>query len=110
MAKTMFSDSIAGLLLLSAFAHLFMPRATDSWMSKPAAIRLTGAILLLLALVGLQWHGWFFWTLSASLAASGAWRLCFPHHSIRTQQRLYPRWVHGCLLLAGSVAVWALHP
>lgn len=110
MAQSIVVDGIALLLLLSAVAHICLPQSTDSWLSRPSIIRLIGGILLLLALVCLLWHGWYFRTLSAALAVSGAWRLCFPLHSIHTQRRLYPRWVHGCLMLAGAVAVWVLRP
>jgi hypothetical protein len=34
----------------------------------------------------------------------------FPQSSIRAQQRSYPRWVHGCLLVGGAILVWALRP
>lgn len=110
MAQILYIDSIALLLLLSALVHLFMPQKTNFWMSKLVAVRLVGAILLIFSATGLHWRGLFFWTLSAALAISGIWRLCFPRHSIRTQQRIYPRWIHGCLLLTGAILVWALGP
>jgi hypothetical protein len=69
-----------------------------------------GAVLLALAIPCVFWGGWYFWTLLLALAASGIWRLCFPHHSIRAQRTLYPRWVHGLLLASGAVLVWALRP
>ena len=108
--QSTFADSIAVLLLLSAMAHIFLPRTVDSRMTRPGVVRFAGVVLLLLAALCLRWRGWFFLTLFVALAASGLWRLCFPRHSIRVQQRAYPRWVHGCLLLCGAVVVWALRP
>jgi hypothetical protein len=71
---------------------------------------LHGGVLLLFAIVCLWGRGWYFRTLFAGLGISGAWRLFFPLHSIRAQQRAYPRWVHGCLLLGGAILVWMLRP
>jgi hypothetical protein len=110
MTEIIFLDTLAALLLVSALAHFFIPQVTDVWLGKPLLIRLTGIVLLILALGCLHWHGWFIRTLAAALGISGFWRLFFPQNSIRTQQSLYPRWVHGCLLLAGAIAVWALRP
>jgi len=108
--EAIYSNVIATLLLLSALSHIFLQSQTARWMSKPGLVRLAGAGLLLLAIPCLYWRGWYFWTLFGALVASGAWRLFFPRHSIRAQERSYPRWVHGCLLLAGAIAVWALRP
>jgi hypothetical protein len=110
MAQTIVTASIALLLLFSALAHLLLPTATSSWMTRPSAVRAAGAILLILAAINLQWNGWFHRTLAIALGISGAWRLLFPANSIRTQEGLYPRRVHGCLLLAGAIAVWMLRP
>ncbi len=79
-------------------------------MSRVVVVRTVGAVLLASAIPCLIWRGWYFWTLFAGLAASGVWRLVFPHSSIRAQQRSYPRWVHGCLLVGGAILVWALRP
>src|SRR5271166_1134878 len=108
--QSIFADSIAALLLISAYWHIFRSGQTERWMCDRKVIRVVGGLLLLLALTCLRWNGWFFTTLSALLAISGVWRLCFPDHSIRAQRKIYPRWVHGCLLLAGAIAVWALKP
>jgi hypothetical protein len=105
-----YANFIAGLLLLSGFWHIFRQRQTERWMSRPGVVRFAGGSLLLLAIPCLRWRGWFFWALFVLLAISGMWRLFFPQHSIRAQQRTYPRWVHGCLLLGGGLAVWALKP
>jgi hypothetical protein len=108
MAESIFAHGISVLLLLSAMAHILLPHTTDRCMSRPGVVRFTGAVLLLLAVPCLWWRGWFFWSLFAALFISGAWRLCFPRHSIHAQQQAYPRWVHACLLLAGAILVWTL--
>jgi hypothetical protein len=110
VAQSIYGNSIAALLLLSALCHLFSPSQTSYWMSKPDIVRFVGRCLLLLSLPCLWWRGWYFWTLFGALVISGAWRLFFPQHSIHAQERSYPRWVHGCLLLGGAIAVWALRP
>lgn len=110
MAETIYVNIVATFLLLSALCHIFFPSRTTHWMTKLALVRMIGGLLLLLSVPSLMWRGWYFWTLFALLAVSGAWRLCFPRNSISAQERSYPRWVHGCLLLAGSIGVWALRP
>jgi len=79
-------------------------------MRSARTIRWLGAALLVLAIPSVIWRGWYFWTLLLALAASGIWRLCFPHSSIRAQRTLYPRRVHGLLLTGGAFLVWALRP
>jgi hypothetical protein len=110
VAKNIYCWSIAGFLLLSGLFHLAAPRLTERWMSRTPVIRAIGVILVLLAIPCLIWRGWYFWTLGAALALSGLWRACFPESSIRAQQKSYPRWVHGCLLIGGALLVWALQP
>jgi hypothetical protein len=107
---SLYADSVGGFLLLSALCHIFFQREVKYWLAKPAVVRAVGAFLLLLALPCLRWRGWYFWTLFIALAISGAWRFFFPLHSIRAQENSYPRWVHGCLMLAAAIAVWALRP
>ena len=110
MAGSIYVDCVATLLLISALFHFFLPSQTARWMSRPGPVRFVGGLLLLLSVPCLWWRGWYFGTLFWALAISGVWRLCFPRHSIHTQERSYPRWVHGCLLLGGAMAVWALGP
>jgi hypothetical protein len=110
MVKSIYISGVATLLFLSALCHIFLQSQTAHWMSKPGLVRLVGGGLLLLALPCLWWRGSYFWILFAALVVSGAWRLFSPRHSIRAQEWSYPRWVHGCLLLAGAIAVWALRP
>jgi uncharacterized protein YjeT (DUF2065 family) len=110
MQQTIYTNAIAAVLLLSGLLHIFRPQQTGRWLSNPKRIRIVGAVLLLAALPCLFWRGWFFWTVFALLIVSGVWRLFFPQHSIRSQQRVYPRWVHGCVMLAGAFAIWTLAP
>ena len=69
-----------------------------------------GAVLLVLAIPCVLWRGWYFWVLFLALAVSGIWRLCFPQKSIRVQRTIYPRRVHGLLLIGGAFLIWALRP
>ena len=110
MAQTVYLWGMVMLLLASGLCHIAAPALTERWMSNPRVVRSVGALLLALAVPCLVWRGWYFWTLFAGLTASGWWRLCFPQNSIRAQQRIYPRWVHGCLLIGGAILMWALRP
>jgi hypothetical protein len=110
MPASFYADGVAALLLLSALFHIFLPRQANLWLTKPAIVRLLGACLLIISLPCLWWRGWYFWTLFVGLAISGAWRFLFPAHSIRAQERSYPRWVHGCLMLTAAIAIWFLRP
>lgn len=108
MSEPIFLEALSALLFVSAIAHFFIPHTTEKWMSNPLLIRLTGAILITFAVICLRWHDWFIHIIAALLAISGFWRLLFPNHSARTQANLYPRWVHGILLLAGAIALFVL--
>jgi len=110
MSKTIYIAVLASLLLISGLCHLAAPGATDRWLKDTRTIRSVGAVLLALAIPCAFWGGWYFWTLLAALAVSGIWRLFFPQNSIRAQRTLYPRRVHGLLLVGGAVLVWALRP
>jgi len=110
MIESIYVGSITGLLLLSALSHIFLQSQTRRWMTQPNLVRAVGARLLLLSLPCLWWRAWYFLALFAALVISGVWRFFFPQSSIRAQERTYPRWVHGCLLLGGAIAVWAVRP
>jgi len=110
MTRLLYTDILAGFLLISAICHILFPNIVGRWLANPGAVRLIGGLLLLLAIPCLWWRGWYFWTLFALLLVSGIWRLCFPRNSIRAQERTYPRWVHGCIMLGGAALVWALRP
>lgn len=110
MAEAIYGWGVAGLLLVSGLWHIVAPVLTERWMGRPPVVRSVGMLLLTLAIPCLVWRGWYFWTLFAGLLVSGLWRLFFPRSSIRAQQRSYPRWVHGCLLVGAAILVWALQP
>jgi hypothetical protein len=110
MTERIYVGSITSFLLLSSLAHIFFQSRTKYGMSKPGLVRSVGASLILLSVPCLLWRGWYFLTLFTALVVSGAWRFFFPQSSIRAQERTYPRWVHGCLLLGGAIAVCALRP
>jgi len=109
-ARTIYIVVLASLLLVSGLCHVAAPRSTDHWMRNTRTVRWLGAVLLVLAIPSVIWRGWYFWILLLALAASGIWRLCFPQNSIRVQRTLYPRRVHGFLLIGGAFLVWALRP
>lgn len=73
-------------------------------------VRSLGVVLLVLAIPCVVWRDWYFGVLFLALAASGIWRLCFPQNSIRVQRTIYPRRIHGLLLISGAFLVWALRP
>jgi hypothetical protein len=110
MSRTIYIAVLASFLLVSGLCHLAAPGSTDDWMRDTRTVRAVGAVLLLLAIPCIVWRGWYFWTLLPALAVSGIWRLCFPQNSIRAQRTLYPRRVHGVLLIGGALLVWALRP
>lgn len=110
MAETIYLGGVIGLLLVSGLWHIAAPALTERWMSRAPVVRVVGGLLLVMAIPCLVWRGWYFWTLFTGLAVSGFWRLRFPQSSIHAQQRSYPRWVHGCLLIGGAILVWTLRP
>ena len=110
MSKTIYIAVLASFLLASGLCHVTAPSSTDHWMTQTGTVRSVGALLLVLAIPCVLWRGWYFWTLFSALAVSGTWRLRFPHDSIRVQRSIYPRRVHGFLLIAAAFLVWALRP
>lgn len=110
MQELIYVNAVAVFFLLSGLAHILRPVQTEKWMSNRKVVRLVGACLVLFALPCFLWRGWFFRTLFVLLLISGVWRLCFPKHSIRSQQRVYPRRVHALLLIGGALLIWALAP
>jgi hypothetical protein len=108
--KTIYIAVLAGFLLVSGLCHMAAPSRTDQWLRNTRTVRSVGALLLALAIPCILWGGWYFRVLLLALAASGVWRLGFPQSSIRAQRTLYPRRVHGILLIGGALLVWALRP
>ena len=79
------------------------PDETEKHMSAARNVRIVGEILLALIapalLVG-------FHILAVLFALFGVPRLLTPLRSIRLQQRLYPRRVHGALLIMSAAGLW----
>ena len=72
-------------------------------MSCSRNVRIVGAILLALILPAIVWDSYI---LAALLAFFGLPRLFAPDRSIRLQQQLYSRRVHGVLLMIGAAGLW----
>lgn len=106
IVKLFFIPLVCLGLLLSGAVHLLFPEDTEKRMSRPTNVRLVGAALLALSLPAVIW-GFYF--LAVLLAIFGLPRLCTPDRSIRLQQRLYSRRVHGVLLLTGAAGLWAAY-
>jgi hypothetical protein len=99
----------AGLAIVGLW-HLVAGSATERIFHEPGPVRLVGAALLALALPCLLWlDRIYFDVMGVVLAASGAMRLLTPGLNIRVQKGLYPRWVHGWIMLTGGVVSWLLY-
>jgi hypothetical protein len=72
-------------------------------MSRAGNVRIVGALLLALLLPAIAWG---FYVLAVLLALFGLPRFLAPDRSIRLQRRLYPRRVHGVLLITGAAGLW----
>jgi hypothetical protein len=90
-------------MLLSGLEHLLFPAETEKRMSCSRNVRFVGAILLTLIVPAIVWG---FYILAVLFAIFGFPRLFAPDRSIRLQQRLYPRRVHGVLLVVGAAGLW----
>jgi hypothetical protein len=101
--KTFFIPLLCVGMLLSGVAHLFFPDETEKRMSRCRNVRIVGAILLALVLPAVVWG---FYILAVLLALFGLPRLFAPGRSIRLQQRLYSRRVHGVLLMMAAAGLW----
>jgi hypothetical protein len=101
--RVYFLQFLAVGLLISGLSHLLAPTQTERLMSQPTNVRAAGAILLIMIAPSVAFE---FYLLGLLLGAFGLPRLLAPELSIRLQQRLYPRRVHGMLLLAGAAGLW----
>ena len=90
-------------MLLSGLVHLIFPDETEKYMRSSRNVRVVGAILFALILPAIVWG---FYILAGLFAIFGVPRLFAPDRSIRLQQRLYPRRVHGVLLMIGAAGLW----
>ncbi len=99
----------AGLSAVGVW-HIAAGETTERLFHEPARVRLVGAALLVMALPCLLWRNQiYFDVMAAVLAASGGMRLVTPRWNIRLQKGLYPRWVHGWIMLTGGVVSWLLY-
>src|SRR5262249_44055260 len=96
---------LCGGLLLCSLSHLLAPAWTARLMSRPRHVRAAGAVLLgmIIPSVALRLY-----LLGALLGAFGIPRVFAPEQSIQLQQRLYPRRVHGLILLAAAAGLWVI--
>ena len=101
--KPLFIPLVCLGLLLSGLLHLFFPGEAEKHMSCLRNVRIVGAMLLALVLPATVWG---FYVLAVLFVIFGLPRLLEPGHSIRLQQRSYPRRVHGVLLMIGAVGLW----
>lgn len=102
VVKSVFIPLVCAGLLLSGLAHLVFPDDTQKHMSSPRNVRIVGAILLVLIAPALLMD---FYVLAVLFALFGVPRLLTPHRSIRLQ-RVYPRRVHGALLIMSAAGLW----
>jgi hypothetical protein len=90
-------------LLICALSHLLAPARTEWLMSQPKHVRVAGAVLLAMIVPSVAFE---FYLLGLVLGAFGLPRLVAPERSIRLQQQVYPRRIHGLLLLVAALALW----
>jgi hypothetical protein len=101
--RSVFILLVCGGLLLSGLVHLVFPDETEKHMGSARNVRLVGAILLTLIAPALVMG---FYILAVLFALFGFPRFLTPRRSIRLQQRLYPRRVHGALLIMSAAGLW----
>jgi len=101
--RVYFLRFLSGGLLIFALSHLLAPAWTERVMSQAKHVRVAGAVLLIMIVPSVAFG---FYLLGLLLAAFGLPRLVAPERSIRLQQRLYPRRVHGLFLLGAAAALW----
>ncbi len=98
--KSFFIPLVCVGMLLSGLLHLFLSDKTEKYMSRPGNVRVVGGILLALVVPATVWG---FYVLAVLFVIFGLSRVLAPRHSIRLQQRSYPRRVHEVLLMIGAV-------
>ncbi|MGO8994913.1 MAG: hypothetical protein ACLQVI_16480 [Polyangiaceae bacterium] len=89
--------------------HIVAGDTTERLFDQPRFVRPVGAALFALALPCLLWRGVYFDAMAVVFVASGAMRLFTPSFNIRVQKALYPRWVHGWIMLVGGGVAWGLY-
>ena len=98
----------AGLSAVGVW-HIVAGDQTERLFAQARLVRPVGAALLVLALPCVLWRGVYFDIMAVVFAASGAIRLLTPSWNIQLQKTLYPRWVHGWIMLTGGVVSWLLY-
>jgi hypothetical protein len=99
----MFIPLVCAGLMLSGLMHLLFPDETEKHMSSARNVRIVGTILLVLIAPAVVLG---YYILAVLFALTGMPRVLTPHRSIRLQQRLYPRRVHGALLMMSAAGLW----
>jgi hypothetical protein len=95
-------------LFISALAHLITPENTDKLLHKQSAIRLVGAVLIVLGLLSLTQAQLYAQIIGWLVCLSGFARLFFPKRMIRVNEWT-SRYVHAVLMLFGAVACLAYY-
>lgn len=103
--RIIFLRLLSAGLLISALFHLLVPAWTERLMSQPRHVRCVGAVLLAMMVQSVSLG---LYLLALLLTIFGLPRVVSPEGSIRLQQRLYPRRVHGVLLLAAAASLWLI--
>jgi hypothetical protein len=101
--RSLFIPVVCAGLLLSGLVHLLFPDETEKHMSSARNVRIVGAFLLVLMVPAVVFG---YYILGVLFALFGVPRLLMPHRSIRLQQSVYPRRVHGALLLTSAAGLW----
>jgi len=98
----------AGLSAVGVW-HIVAGDQTERLFAQPRLVRPVGALLLAMAVPCLLWRGVYFDIMTVVFGASGVMRLLTPTWNIRLQKGLYPRRVHGWIMLAGGALTWLLY-
>jgi hypothetical protein len=101
--ETVFIALVCLGLLLCGLVHLILPETTERLMSRSVYVRIAGAILLIMTMTAIRLG---YYLLAALFLIFGLPRLLTPDRSIRLQQRLYSRRVHGLVLTASAIGLW----
>jgi hypothetical protein len=105
LVRSVFIPVVCAGLLLSGLIHLLFPDETEKHMSSARNVRLVGIILLVLIAPAVALG---YYILALLFALFGAPRVLTPYRSIRLQQSLYPRRVHGVLLIVSAAGLWTV--
>jgi hypothetical protein len=97
-----------GLFVIGVW-HIVKGEATERIFSSQSNVRIAGAALLLLAIPCFLWGGVFFLVLGTLLGLSGVLRLFTASWNIALQRKTWPRWGHGCIMVAIAIATWLIY-